>query len=287
MSQIVNIADIYRLIAQGKSYKSVAPTSSGTASTAGAAASGFFTAGFHVNSIGTTMPSTLESIHMPPITTSQQLRLIGAGNRLATAATFDLVRMYLFGTMSALTPTGDRFTHDAATFPVLRTMMGQASQPVDLTPMLNITTATTTTAAVMRLRTAAGGTGYTDQDGNATVGTKTITLPSATTARDSCYIFRLEDGDSAVRDISAVEVTTAAAVGAASVWGIEHLATLTYPNVANVGDFLDYLYSTPNLVDISPAVATSGSVVSRLALLRTGATASAAQKVTLHVIVDS
>lgn len=181
------------------------------------------------------------------------------GNAFTTRNTY-FARIYLVGSLN-LAATGDQFTHNAATYPLTRTIMGQATQPVAMIPLIRIKTALSATAAVIRLRTAAGGAGYVDQDGNNVVGTKTITMPSPTTAAESCYIFKLETGDTGVRDISAIEVTTASSTGTADVCLLEIISPALSLTISPcITDCLMNGF----MRRVNPAVATSGTVPSAL-----------------------
>lgn len=222
---------------------------------------GYFGSCLGYNSIGSGTPS----LTFPPSPGSpMNLAFAGLGNNGARAVV--LCRVYKIGTLN-LAATGNQFTHDSATFPLLRTEFGEASKPISLLPMLTLTTALTTTAAVLRLRNNTGpAAGYTDQDGNSVTGTTDFTYPSTTTAVGSSYFPILENGDSGVRDISNIDVTTAAATGAADVWGVELIAPLPV-TVANGLVFADGVMSSLLACDLAPAVATSGTVTSGLAIL--------------------
>ena len=141
-------------LAQGKGYFMPITSVLGTTGTAGAAASGFFTVQLRPNSIGTTLPSTLRSYSSPTCSEEMyaMLSCYGISSTSATMGSY-LAIAYKIGTLD-MTATGDKFTHDAATFPILRTKFGAASQPINLIPVVFITTATATTAPVFRLRTA-------------------------------------------------------------------------------------------------------------------------------------
>lgn len=229
--------------------------------TSGNAAAGSFTMSFAYNSIGSGTPS----LTFPPSPGSpMNLAFAGLGNSAARA--FALCRAYKLGTLN-LAATGNQFTHDSATFPVLRTEFGEASKPVSLLPILSVTTALTTTAAILRLRNATGpASGYTDQDGNTTTGATDFTFPSTTTAVGSTYLPMLESGDSGVRDISHIDVTTASATGACDVWGIEPIAPLPVFS-GNSMSFADGVMSSLLACDLTPAVPTSGTLTSILAVL--------------------
>lgn len=239
---------------------------SGNTFTAGAAASGFFGLQIRANFIGTSYPSTLISYPLPPSPASNFYAMHHAVSMNSTTVTMHaLAWLYKMGTLN-LSATGDQFSHDAATFPILRTVLGASSTAINLIPIVQITTAAATTAPVFRLRTAGGASGYVNQDGTSVVGTKTMTMPSATVAINSSYIFRLEEGDCATRDISAIEVTTAGTAGAATIWGAEIISWA--PSHASAGPFAhDHVFGGLSPVDLKPGVATSGTATAQLATL--------------------
>lgn len=133
-------------------------------------------------------------------------------------------------------------------------------------PVIYLTTATATTAPVVIIKTAAGGTGYVDQDGNNVVGTKSFTFPAAATAVQSSFFLRLEDTTCAVQDIKAIQVTTAGTTGAISVYGFEPIVGI-HGVFANLNSQVDTVYSGIGMQDTSPAIPDSGSVTSFLGLL--------------------
>jgi hypothetical protein len=191
----------------------------------------------------------------------------------STSTNLFLAWVYTIGTLN-LAATGDQFTHDAATFPLLRTEFGEASKAITLLPAIYITTATTVTAAVFSMKTNAGGTGYTDQDGNTTVANVLMTLPAAATAVQSSYLFRLNSGDSGVRDINQIDVDTAASAGAATIFGVEIIADIC--NYPGQGGLSNVLVNGLRLSELKPAVATSGTATAVLALVALGTGTSGA-----------
>ena len=230
----------------------------GTTANAGC---GFMNIGFSWNSIGTTLYTTLQSFPLPLSLPNEVFHLWS--QYYGGLGGCGLGYLYKIGTVD-LTATGNQLTHDAATFPVVRTQLNAASQPVGLIPVVLITTATATTAPVFRLRTLAGAAGYVDQDGNSIVGTKTMTMPAAATAAGSGYIIRLEDGDSAVRDITNVEVTTAGTAGAATIYGLEILSKYPTNRQNYIPATSNGLFRGIELPDLRPATATSGTVTAEL-----------------------
>jgi len=267
---ITNRNDIFTNIGKGLGVTSQYFTlGNGSSTTGAAAASGFHTVQLIFNNLGTTIPGTLVGFPLPPAPTNQILGVYGQLSGLVSRCNY-LVRLYQLGTLD-LTATGDKFTHDGTTFPVTRTQFGAATQALGLVPIVYITTATTTTPAVFRLRTAGGAAGYTNQDGNTVIGTKTMTLPAAATAINSAFIMRLEDGDSAVQDITKIEVTTAASAGAATIFGAEILMQLETLNAT--ATTYDALFGGLGMNDLTPAAKTGGSALtSYLAIMSIGAT---------------
>jgi hypothetical protein len=251
-----------------------------TAGTAAAAASGFLSARLAMNAIGTTYPSTLQGIPLPAPTAPLRLLMCQGGTEATTGFGAWLARFYLFGTASLTSVTSSAFTHNAATFPVTRTALSAANAPMSLIPMVWITTATATSAPVFKVN-------YVNQDGASVTGTKTMTLPSATTAISGGYVIRLETGDSGVRDITAVDVTTAGTTGAMSLYGVELLCpiTLVATNVISLADVLSGGFA---FRDLNAAVATSGTATSHLGVFTLGQTgANIDLHLNLHAVVDA
>lgn len=253
MGRLTDAATIQTLLAQGKG--AVIPfVTVGTSITAIGAAGGYLNPNMSFNNIGTVVGSTYNGILLPPGT--NPLRLIyldmwsPQGGWLQNA--------YHLGTLD-LTATGDKLTRDSWTAPLQRTIMGQANQPLTLVPVIVLRTATATTPPVIRLRTAAGGAGYVNQDGVSVVGAKTVTFPSAATTAGATFVMRLEDGDSGVQDISAIEVVTAASAGLADVYLVELLA-VHGGELSAGGSIHDKLFGGLELPDLRPAVPASGSV---------------------------
>jgi hypothetical protein len=253
--------------------------------TAAAAASGFFSCSLNFNALGTTLPSTYQGLILPP-NTSDRLRIMMGQAGMSALRTLYLARVYKMGTLD-LTATGDQFTADGAvTYPVTRTEFGVSGEPITLLPVLQITTATTTTPAVIRLRTAAGAAGYVDQDGNSTVGTKDFTLPNAATAVQSTFLLRMEDGDSGVRSISAIEVTTAAATGAANIWGLELIMPLSSALLGTAA-LNDAIFGGLAMSNLNPAVPTAGTLESYLCFWGSGVATTTIPQMFLTGVVDA
>jgi hypothetical protein len=106
-----------------------------------------------------------------------------------------------------------------------------------------------------------------DQDGNNTVGTKDFTFPSATTNVNSTYLMMPNSDDFGVQDITQIDVGTASSTGAANIYGVEFLAPVE--GVIAKANLNDTVFGGLQMVDIAPAVATSGTVTSYLGILGT------------------
>ncbi|MBY0394930.1 MAG: hypothetical protein K2X91_00460 [Thermoleophilia bacterium] len=266
-------AEIMQRIAQGKAVLFPAISTAGASvNTTQNAGDAWHVGQFNSNSIGSTLPATIVGFPLPPSPSADIVPLFfTCGASAGTGGGHWLGRIYKLGTV-ALTGTAplDVFTHDAATFPVTRTHFGEATKPVSLIPIIRVTTAPATSAPVLQLVNTGGTTGYTDQDGNATLGTRTFTFPSATTAARSMFILPLEAGDAGVRDITSIKATTTGTgSGAADVWGLEPICPLTLPNSV-IGGAQDMLFSGLRPQDLAPAVATSGTATSHLIIFRFG-----------------
>jgi hypothetical protein len=120
---------------------------------------------------------------------------------------------------------------------------------------LEVTTATTTTAAVISMNS------YTDESGNGTSAGATLTFPAAAT-RLSAFIgpMPLASGDYGVRSVETLNVATAAATGVVNVVLIKplvYLSTATY-----LSRDVDLVGSLPRLFNgasLGMAVMTNGS----------------------------
>lgn len=245
-----------------------------TLSTAG---SGSHSLQISLNTIGSTQWSALVGTNLQDGITSP-MRVILVQNTATRASSWIYARLYLIGTLN-LTTTSSEFTHNAATFPILRTVMGQANQPIDLIPIMLVTTATTTTAAVFKMD-------YVDQDGNATTGTIDFTMPSTATNAGSGFVLPLEVGDSAVRDVTNINISTTASAGAASIYGMEiidYASTVLTTSTTNK----DAAFRGFNLANITPGVATSGTATSLACFLRSDTNTSSNVSATIMGFYDS
>lgn len=103
---------------------------------------------------------------------------------------------------------------------------------------LEVTTATTTTAAIISANA------YTDEGGNAGVG-GSVTFPAVATNVGVLVPLTLAAADYGVRAISTINVSTAASAGIVNVLIVRRLATI--PLVANIGAMVDFVRSFPAL----------------------------------------
>lgn len=255
--------DITQRIAKGYGFLQPYTTTS-TSATSGAAASGFFSETIQFNTVGLTFPGTLLGLQLPA-------GLSGSARPILTLCSvgglpFYYGIIYLIGTV-VLSSTGNQFTHDAATFPVLRTQFGAASQAVSLLPLIQITVATTVTAPAYIMRNSAPSAGYVNQDGASITGTKTFTMPAAATAVQSTYTMRLEDGDSAVQDVTQIDIQTAGSAGTASIYGLEVISSISSVS-SPLSGYHDHLYGGLSFGDIGFALATAGTVTAYRVLMR-------------------
>lgn len=215
--------------------------------------------------VGSTLPATIQGY---PNTGATNVKMMTHVIGNSTISGGWLVWLYLAGTLD-LTATGDKFTAAAGiTFPLLRTNAFGASQNVVCRPLLHVTTALTTTAAVVTMKNAGATTGYKNQANATVVGTRSLTFPSATTAINTALTPFLEDTDSGVTAIQSINVGTAAATGACNVYLVEYIAPMNTYVLAKTMVH-DSISRGLNLGPIAsnPAVATGGTVTSYLTYL--------------------
>lgn len=248
---VATLDDILKQQARGKYVMRMGQSATAQAISAANANAGFISITFTGNSIGTTLPNTLGEWLIPGGITGDLWTIASVDGFNVNLRGWMFSRIYKVGTV-VLTATGNQFTHDSATFPLLRSEFGASNRPQALWAVIQVTTALTTTAAALTMD-------YVDQDGNSVTGTRTFTFPSVTTGQGSTYFLPLEQGDYAVRDVSAINITTASATGAATVWLMEQLQP-TY-NVLSGSITADYVSGHGLAVtNQTPAVATSGTV---------------------------
>jgi hypothetical protein len=113
-----------------------------------------------------------------------------------------------------------------------------------------------------------------------------MTMPAAATAAASAFIIRLEEEDSGVRDISAIEVTTAASAGAATIFGMELLGPISV--VRGLQVIYDAAFGGLGMTNLLPAVPTAGTLTSYLVVVALGsATTSIVTSPTVMAVLDS
>jgi hypothetical protein len=248
-----NLADIYQSLTQSGCRWCLNLGTTTTATTAATATTGFFSFQLIGNSIGSTWPNTLQSLSAngSPLVSLQSTNTVGRGGTIAL--------IYKIGTLNFST-VGNGFTHDTATFPLLRDELNTLNQPQAYLPFLKITTAITGTAPIIRLQTSAGGAGFVDQDGANVIGTTSITVPISVIG--SCYFLPLNNA-TATQDIIQIRIDTAATTGVAEVYMYEEIA-INQTIVAGAGVYDVIGGSGLNITTTVPAIATTGSVVSSL-----------------------
>jgi hypothetical protein len=252
-------------IAKGKGVWHPFANSSPGGNTAPNAASGSYIMQIVTNGIGTVYPTTLVSFPIPT-GFSNDIFLTSTFAAVLTGRTTFLAWIHFMGDLDC-TGTGDKFTQDASvTYPLTRKFIdGSTDKNVTLIPLIYVTVAETTTAPIITLKTAAGGTGYVDQDGNNTVGTVTFTFPSTVTAVQSCYPLRLEAADSGITSMVAVQVNTAGATLKAKVYGMEMIAILGNNVAAQAVN--DQLLSGCSFASLKPPTPTAGTLTSYLVVI--------------------
>lgn len=243
--------DILKQQARGKYVMRIGQSATAQSISAANANCGFISVGFVGNTIGTTLPNTFGEFLAPAGIASDLWSVASLDGFSSSFRGWMFARIYKVGTV-VLTATGNQFTHDSATFPLLRSEFGASNRPQALWAVIQVTTALSTTAAALTMD-------YVDQDGNSVTGTRTFTFPAVTTGQGSVYFLPLEQGDWAVRDVTAINITTASAAGAATVWLMEQLEP-TY-NVFAASLTADYVSGHGLAVtNQNPATATTGTV---------------------------
>lgn len=265
--------DVFLNLAKGKGQHLIGISATPGSLTAATAASGFLVFSIAPNSIGSTLPATNQDFPEGAAPPSALFNTLFAGNVSSSTRHMWLARFYLFGTLNT-GGSGNQFTHDAATFPVKRTVFGAASTAIDLIPVIQpVTQSAPPNAVSFILKDTAPSAGYTNQDGTGVTGTKTITLPGSSVV-GGCYVPRLEDGDSAVQDVTQIDITSnSGTTSSANVWGVELIAPIMSV-VAGFGSLYDGLFGGLGMNNVAPAVATSGTVTSFLGLTNVSTTGS-------------
>lgn len=257
---ITRLDEMDRLITEGKACAITQASAATSAGTAPIAATGNLGGVFFPEAVGSTLWSTIVKPKIP----SGNYRFYSAQLGSTRGLTYMVARLHKMGTIN-LAATGAQFTADAGVFPVLRTEMGQASQPIILTPMILVTTATTVTAPILKMN-------YKNQDGNDITGTIQTTFPAAATALGTMLMPRLEVGDSGITKINGIQVDTAASVGVASMYGLEplDLCTVFAANVPSSANCRRGYNPAP----LEEPVPTSGSLDSYIGFVALGSVAA-------------
>jgi len=274
---ITSRADIIDRLAKGQGRLDHMQGVAAGTRTAGDANSGSLTATLGLNAIGTTLWATRKGFANND-EAQGPMRVVnfqGVNTRLSTTC---LARLYLLGTIDLTSTVGNRFTPDPATFPVLSTRMGVASQRTPLVPLALVTTATTVAAAVFTFN-------YNNEGGTARVGNKTFTMPAAATLVGSGFILPVNEGDIAVTNVTSVTATTAATAGILTVFGADILA-VAQTTVAGVTPQFRNLAIDPVLTNASEYPATAGTVSSILATIILGPSATATQFAEVLLVHD-
>jgi hypothetical protein len=255
---IATYQNILTQLAQGKGcYRPLYTGTSSSGGTSAAAGSGFISGSIALNAIGTSYPGTRIGVPVPaPASQLFTVANFMTCNSVTRGGTYG--RFYELGTLS-LTATGNQFTHANTFTSLTRTRYGQ-TLPINMIPLIYVSTATTTTAPILRLRVDASTAGYTDQDGNGVIGTTDFTFPNVATATGSTYILMLESGDTSVQDIIGIDVTTASSTGAAVIMGFEPIALVT-SLAGGQTSFTDAVFSGYGMTDEQPAVVNTGTAV--------------------------
>lgn len=257
---ITRIEDIEDRLNRGQGCTITQASIATGAGTAPIAATGLLGGVFFPEAIGSTLWSTIVKPKMP----SGNFRMASVQAGSTRGLTYMLARMHKMGTIN-LAATGAQFTADAGVFPVLRTEMGVADTPQTLVPAIQVTTATTVTAPILKMN-------YRNQDGNDITGTVQTTFPAAATALGTLMIPRMEVGDSGIQKINGIQVDTAATVGAATMYGIEPLDLISIfaANVPAAASFMRG-YNPAPLEEPTP---TSGTLDSYIGLVALGSVAA-------------
>lgn len=250
---VASLDDIYKQQARGKYLMRVGTTTANAAVTSATSTSGFISLSLTGNSIGTTIGSTFGEFLIPAGITGDLWTMASLSGYSASLRGWMFARIYKVGTVN-LTGTGNQFTHDAATFPLLRTEFGVSNKPQALWPIIQVTTTLATTAPQFTMN-------YVNEDGTSVTGTRTFIFPGAAVAAGAAYFLPLEQGDWACRDVSAITIAagTNATAGAATVWLMEQLEPSYNAFAGALSN--DFISGHGLLVaNQTPAVATSGTV---------------------------
>ena len=258
---VATTADILKQQAAGKYVVRTAnifPTPTGVAATA---TSGFMNFAFSGNTFGTTLPNTIQTIAGPTSVTSEWMAVNLLSARVAISKS-GIGRIYKLGTCD-FTALGEAFTHDAATFPLLRNEMGGTSIPQGFIPILQFTGTAGTVAVQFQIRNTGSTAGYVNQAGTTVVGNKTFVFPTASMISGSMYFLPLNDGDSSCRDITNIFCTVNSINFFANIWLVEDLG-IGQGLIAGAA-LTDNLYGSGlRATQCAPATATAGTATTSL-----------------------
>jgi len=253
---VATTADILKQQAAGKYTIRATAGIASIAGTFASSTSGFVNITFGGNTFGTTFPGTIGSVNGASV--SSELLITTIVSSASAGRHGGICRLYKIGDVN-FTALGNCFTHDAATYPLLRTAMGVSNAPQSFIPILQITGTTGGAAAQFQIRDATSTTGYINQDGTTVIGNKTFVLPSATTIAGSVYFLPLNDGDYACRDITQVTCTVAGTNAFGTIWMLEDLG-LGQSGIAAPG-ITDHVYGSGlRLTQAVACTSTTGTV---------------------------
>jgi hypothetical protein len=167
-----------------------------------------------------------------------------------------VARIYKVGT-ATLGSIGSTFTHVSGTFPLTRTVMGQANAAVSFIPFVRVN-ATLGTAPEFTID-------YIANDGTAMTGTLTTELPASAVA-GSCFFLRLEDQGSAAQDITDLIVSTTSTAGSLEIYMME-LMTHGQDVVVGASIYDTIVGSGGRFTVMVPADPTAGTIDSWMVLV--------------------
>jgi hypothetical protein len=257
VSAITDIADLKQRLLTGKGMLRPLLAATNGVLTLANATSGHFTLSLNPNHVGTTAPGTLQSFLVPDGTS--QMRVVAKEASMGTIDDTWLGHFYLLGTVDLTSTSGNRFTHSSTFTRVRRTRFGTADSPISLLPLLYLTAASSTTVAQYTMT-------YVNQNGDAVTGAVVNALPNAVTNVQALYNIMLDDGHTAVLDVTAITVSTATTGATANLYGFEPLIPAFCP-FAGAISYTDAIYGGLSMSHLRPATPDAGAVTSFLGLL--------------------
>jgi hypothetical protein len=164
--------------------------------------------------------------------------LIGLAAQSTSAGTFIIYdRLYQVGGIS-LTSTGDKALNNGSI------VLPRYTDGIGVLPLIEVTTATTTTAPVVTL------TSYVNQADAIKTTAASLTFPAAATVLNLCSWLPIVAGDTGVKQVTTLNVGTAASAGVACVSLVKPLVYM--PVIANIGNAMDLVLQVlamPRLYD--------------------------------------